>query len=607
MSENLNAILRQLKNARQLEPYIAHIRFPHFKNLDPNLQIEFDFPLTALVGQNGCNKSSILRALYGCPSGNSIGRFWFSTAVDPIADTGERPRFVYGYFNSDANQLVEATKKRIQKENDPDYWEPARPMKRDGMIPPPSIPKGQTPPAGRDRTRWNQIQKDTIFLDFRSIISAYDKFFYHGNLQKTLRRRTKRRPTKQDFIREQSRRLLRIINQNLTVFSLYNIKKLTQNILLPEEEVLWVSDILGRQYEEIRLIEHELFGNEGFSAILHFQDRQYSEAFAGSGEFAVVMLVHEVLNASEKSLILLDEPEVSLHPGAQEKVIHFLKEQIKSKKHQVIIGTHSPSIINQLPKEGIKFFFLDESTKTVRLVQETLPGEAFIRIGAKVERKLHVYAEDPLAQELVKRSLKPMGQSGAGLIEIKLLPGGAGDLLKTFLPLFAFTESRTNLVVLDGDQRMDLHKIPKDRVLESYEDDKILSLVQEFVGKKIKIPADSKNGSGDKEQMRDGRIKILRFLRDNVIFLPGEMPEQFIWENSPIKDEFIEHTEILAEADYKLRFERAARLNYDRESFYDITSGEILDYQKLWIAKIDPGKLSDIHDHLKRVLEKESV
>ena len=59
---------------------------------------------------------------------------------------------------------------------------------------------------------------------------------------------------------------------------------------------------------------------------------QYTEAFAGSGESRIILMVDEVLNAEAKSLILLDEPEINLHPGAQIRLKRFLLEQILEKK-----------------------------------------------------------------------------------------------------------------------------------------------------------------------------------------------------------------------------------------------------------------------------------
>ena len=108
------------------DPYISHIRFPHFKNLAPDLKVDFDFPVTALVGPNGTNKSSILRAIQGSPGYGNLGDYWFSTSTDPIADTGTRNAFIYGYYHKGAGKVVEVLKTRVKKDEDPDYWEPSR-------------------------------------------------------------------------------------------------------------------------------------------------------------------------------------------------------------------------------------------------------------------------------------------------------------------------------------------------------------------------------------------------------------------------------------------------------------------------------------------------
>ena len=42
--------------------YIKYIQFPKYKNLTENSKIEFEFPLTMLVGKNGTGKSSVLQA-----------------------------------------------------------------------------------------------------------------------------------------------------------------------------------------------------------------------------------------------------------------------------------------------------------------------------------------------------------------------------------------------------------------------------------------------------------------------------------------------------------------------------------------------------------------
>lgn len=73
-------------NSSKFEPFIRHIRFPKYKNFVEDTKIEFNFPITVLVGANGCNKSSVIRALYGAPAQKSLGEYWFESKVDTIKE-----------------------------------------------------------------------------------------------------------------------------------------------------------------------------------------------------------------------------------------------------------------------------------------------------------------------------------------------------------------------------------------------------------------------------------------------------------------------------------------------------------------------------------------
>lgn len=101
------AKLKKAFDSGAFEPTIRHIRFPYFKNLTPYLTIKFDSPIIALVGANGSNKSSVLRALACCPQQQSIGEHWFSTDVDPIDESGGRPRYIFGYLDPHSKKTVE--------------------------------------------------------------------------------------------------------------------------------------------------------------------------------------------------------------------------------------------------------------------------------------------------------------------------------------------------------------------------------------------------------------------------------------------------------------------------------------------------------------------
>ncbi|EDP2820988.1 ATP-binding protein, partial [Salmonella enterica subsp. enterica serovar Oranienburg] len=118
-----------------------------------------------------------------------------------------------------------------------------------------------------------------------------------------------------------------------------------------------------------------LWGARGGTALLSTDKLNYTEAFAGSGEFAIVSLVLSLYAAKPNSLILLDEPEVSLHPGAQKRMMEILYSIVDQHKHQVVVSTHSPVIVNLLPKEAIKLFIFDEETETAKIAQNITPDE----------------------------------------------------------------------------------------------------------------------------------------------------------------------------------------------------------------------------------------
>lgn len=172
-------ILKNLLNRGQLEPFIRYIRFPHYKNLAPFTKINFDFPITALVGANGTNKSSILRALYGAPDNNNLGNFWFSTATDSIEEAdGNRNCFIYGYQHSKTNKNIEVLKTRTQRAGNPDYWEPSRPIMKYMME---KMPDFDPNDSHRVKTRWNPVSKHVELVDFRHALSAFDQYFYFGD------------------------------------------------------------------------------------------------------------------------------------------------------------------------------------------------------------------------------------------------------------------------------------------------------------------------------------------------------------------------------------------------------------------------------------------
>jgi predicted ATPase len=508
-------ILHQLRTSGVHQQYIEHIRYPFFRNLVADTKISFDFPITFLVGKNGGGKSSTLQSLYGCPKGYSLGDYWFTTELDPIKEFEKnRNCFIYGY--KEENNIKEVIKQRIhhKKYNNPDYWETAKPNLGYGMI----------------DERNSPISKNVIYLDFRSELSAFDKFFHFLNFK------SQKHKSKQDYLRHYSKKLKEAFDKN-NIITYRNTVKNKAKITLTDLETTIVSEILRKEFEKIEIIEHNLFKDWGISIRLKQKNLNYSEAFAGSGETAVVILVHKIFNAPKESLILLDEPETSLHSGAQKRLISFLLDHCIQKKHQIIVSTHSPFLIENMPDNSIKVFSTLSSNGKFIINSDRSYKEAFHELEIENTNKKTILVEDKTAKLLIDKTLEKLGTAIQDIFEIKCFPGGVNDLHQSITTIM---EIPNNIyVLLDGDQKklpspIDLSTIPPKEQDTSI---KLKALIKSQIGCDIKFHLDGGNQSRDlkEQQTKNFAIKYLEFYKNNVFYLPLNIPEDIIWDEELAK------------------------------------------------------------------------
>ena len=75
LTETQLKIESKFQNSDGFLPYIEEIRFPMYKSLQDGLTLPLDWPIIALVGPNGTNKSSVLQAISAAPEGRSLAQF----------------------------------------------------------------------------------------------------------------------------------------------------------------------------------------------------------------------------------------------------------------------------------------------------------------------------------------------------------------------------------------------------------------------------------------------------------------------------------------------------------------------------------------------------
>jgi predicted ATPase len=584
--ETVNKIetLLEIRNKGIHKHYIEHIRYPFFRNLEADTKIIFDFPITFLVGKNGGGKSSTLQSLYGCPSGYSLGDYWFTTELDPIQEFDKnRNCFIYGFKNKD--KINEVIKQRIHREGNPDYWETAKPIVGYGMS---------------NNKRFSPIDKNVIYLDFRSELSAFDKFFHFLNFSSNTHK------TKQDYLRFYSNKLKDAFDNN-SIISYYGPNRNKAKIILTQTETKIVSEILRKEFETIEIIEHNLFKDWGISIRLKQKNINYSEAFAGSGETAIVILVHKIFDAPEESLILLDEPETSLHSGAQKRLMSFLLEQCIKKKHQVIISTHSPFLIENMPDKSIKVFSTLRSNGKFIINNDRSYKEAFYELEIENKSKKIILVEDKTAKIVLDKILEKLGKATQDIFEIKYLPGGAKDINQRLTTIMEI--SSNTFVLFDGDEKkrsnhIDLSTIPPNKQDTS---DKLLALIKEQVGCDIKFHLDGGNQSKQLKELQTKKLatKYLEFYKKSVFYLPQNLPEDIIWDEEFAEKllNLLQPTKDISEVITNSINSKELIFNFCKECYGESSQYEstILQFTTNWLNKEDKNYiyLGDLINKLK--------
>lgn len=522
MYKRINDIKRMKENG-VFEKYIEYMVFPYYKNLVPGSRINFTFPLTILVGKNGSGKSSTLHALYGAPYWKSCSDFWFSTEVDPIEETGGagRNRFFYGYKEDKKTAIKEVMKTRMKrgsktKEEDPDYWETSKPIKKDGMS---------------AKTRNDPVKKNVVYLDFRAEVSAFDKIFHFakGDISQ-----------KKDLLRKRSKYLNRLFNGEAMRFPGCPDDKVGTVKELDDEMREKISAILGKEYISIKVAEHALFKNPGTSIYVKTKkSSRYSEANAGSGEVAVIQLVKKIEEAEDYSLILLDEPEVSIHPGAQEKLKEYLLDATVRKKLQIVISSHSPILIRDMPAEAIKLYITNNCGQ-FEIKEDVDYREAFYDLEDCVSDKKIIFCEDFAAKNIVEQVLRRMDK--IQYFDVEYNPGGEKTLITRYLPTFIthdFFKQRVYLVI-DGDMQTDFTYNEDELTVKQEKDVSYLKkCIKEAYGTDIQAYVDGGQGGKREDQEIEAYKEYLRYYKNSVFFLPNKsIPEKILLDSKYVEQSY---------------------------------------------------------------------
>lgn len=530
-----------IENRKHYEPFVRRMRFPRYKGLYPDSEMNFDFPLTVLVGVNGSNKTSVLQALYGVPANQNVGNYWFFTAVDKINNSWQHC-LIYSYHHAGAGKQVEVIKTRISKTKN-DYWEPSRPIKKYRM----EIPKEKEliSAGNKSKTRWDLIDKSVVFCDFKEYISAFDMYFYNYIFEPDAQYKSK-----QDFLRERSAKLSKVVSEKLSSYFFGSIERVETNFTVSDEVKNVVSWMLDQKYDEIQIVSHKFYARKNIvrplkTILMRKSGRNYTEAFAGSGESRLIMLVNDIVNAPKNSLILIDEPEINLHPSAILRFKTFLLQQILKKNHQIVLSTHSAYLVSNLPKSAIKLFQTIENQ--IAITENVDYNDAFVVLGESIRNKAKIIVEDKLAKEIIEFGIRKSDTTSmCDALEVQYVPGGVSTIINRYIYASAMRDELSTFYVLDGDTNHlfnnQLSEIESDWINDGYLDSReiptsknenLSDIIKELTGSNIQFSTNS-GGNRQAEKYYMQR-KFIDFWRSNVKFLNSSTPEMALLESKKIE------------------------------------------------------------------------
>jgi predicted ATPase len=192
--------------------------------------------------------------------------------------------------------------------------------------------------------------------------------------------------------------------------------------LFDESRLARLSSILGNAYSAAKMALTDVDSNRVIP-VLRKEGSAYSGYHQGQGETTIAELIQKDL--PKYGLFIIDEIESSLHPRAQRRLIRDLASVCRERELQIIITTHSPYILEELPSAARLQIY--ESGGKRQVMTGVSPQFAMTQMDDIQHPECELYVEDQAsktllteilsakAKDLIPRStINPCGASSVG-------------------------------------------------------------------------------------------------------------------------------------------------------------------------------------------------
>lgn len=392
--------------------FLQKIKTTNFRNFAKDSEIVIKSPITAIVGKNGTGKTTLLH-LAGCSYASDSKGKSFNQFI-PESQKDHMPdgsRYGFTYVNN------------IENENNFVWYEKRHEWDRRGKN--------------------NRARRELLFIGFSKTIANVSVFKNYFDITD------------------------KALNVRLNSIG-------TNTISLDNKIISKISEIVGKNYSSIerRNDKYSLLCENCYGYII---DGQYSDFACGAGEISVIRMLDLIYNAPPNTLIIIDEPEVAIHPSVQYKLLKIFMELALSKNMQFIFTTHSYFILKYLNPDSILLLKNNNDNKIIS--QNVNSSVAFQNISEQNIYKLEAFVEDSIAADILNTIFKNDVSIRDQIKITKAISDGWVSFIQREMPLRFYNwklyeqKDLRPVLVLDGDVR---DKIKIDELKNKYGNSSIL-------------------------------------------------------------------------------------------------------------------------------------
>jgi len=228
-----------------------------------------------------------------------------------------------------------------------------------------------------------------------------------------------------------------------------------QKVLTPAS-MSQLSYVLGNAYTSGRFTKTDVSADREVG-LLTKACGEISQFHQGAGEDEILDIFLLIQNMPNNSLLVIDEVENSLHPSAQRRFVRYLLSVAKSKKIQIILSTHSPYILEELPE--VARIMLLNTNNGKEIIPNVSVNFALSSIDDTIHPELYVYVEDEEAQTLLQEILKTAPEYDEHILsKIFISFVGSYSVVETLSKLAKAKKlPYKSIGIVDGDEKSNVH------------------------------------------------------------------------------------------------------------------------------------------------------